>query len=47
MYDKLVAKVNNIDNIDNDTRKSGLEKKIPDTRRLVKKKQIKKVKLLK
>ena len=47
MYDKLVAKVNNFDNIDNDTSKSGLEKKIPDTRRLVKKKQIKKLKLLK
>ena len=47
MYDKLVAKVNNIGNIDNYISKSGLEKKIPDTRRLVQKKQIKKLKLLK
>ena len=42
MYDKLVAKVNNIDTtgfvlkINYDTDKSDLEKKIPDTCELVK-----------
>ena len=51
VYDKLVTKLNNIDTsgfvLKNKyhTGKSNLEKKIPDTSRLVKKKQIKKLKL--
>ena len=51
VYDKLVTKLNNIDTsgfvlkTKYHTGKSNLEKKIPDTSRLVKKKQIKKLKL--
>ena len=53
VYDKLVTKVNNIDTIGfvlktkYNTDKSELENKIPDTRGLVKKRQITILKLLK
>ena len=53
MYDKLVAKVDNINTsgfvlkVKYDTDKSNLQKKIRDTRGLVKKKQIIVLKLIK